>query len=101
MQQLRSHSLTSVFALAPFLALPAVAQAATVTNPLCSTEKVSFNPDNGSDIVVPAGFTVSGLASGLNAPTGIAFLGNSNKFQVFVLESGHRLPRNWNVQGKV
>ncbi len=100
MQQLRSHTLTSVFALAPFLALPAVAQAATVTNPLCSTEKVSFNPDNGSDIVVPAGFTVSVFASGLNAPTGIAFLGNSNKFQVFVLESGHGLPSICNDQTK-
>jgi glucose/arabinose dehydrogenase len=100
MQQLRSHTLTSVFALAPFLALPAVAQAATVTNPLCSTEKVLFNPDNGSDIFVPPGFTVSKFASGLNAPTGIAFLGNKNDFQVFVLESGHGLPSRCNDQSK-
>src|ERR1700746_142868 len=41
---------------------------------------------------VAAGFTASVFASGLNAPTGIAFLGNANNFQVFVLESGHGLP---------
>src|SRR5262249_10962134 len=31
------------------------------------------------------------FVSGLNFPTGIAFLGNSQNFQVFVLESGHGL----------
>jgi hypothetical protein len=48
---------------------PAAASAATVVNPLCPGEFVSFNPGQGEDIVVPAGFTVSVFASGLNAPT--------------------------------
>jgi hypothetical protein len=34
----------------------------------------------------------------LNAPTGVAFLGNSERFQVFVLESGHGLPSACNDQ---
>jgi glucose/arabinose dehydrogenase len=92
------HAFTAACAVAPFLALPAVAQAATVTNPLCSGESVLFNPDNGSDIVVPEGFKVSVFKSGLNAPTGIAFLGNSQKFKVYVLESGHGLPSVCNDQ---
>ena len=36
---------------------------------------------------------------GLNAPTGIAFLGNQNQFQVYVLESGHGLPSQCTEQG--
>jgi glucose/arabinose dehydrogenase len=98
MQFKRFHTLTSVFAVAPLLALPGVAAAATVTNPLCSGESVLFNPDQGQDIVLPTGFKVSVFASGLNAPTGIAFLGNSQSFQVFVLESGHGLPSVCNNQ---
>src|SRR5262249_20266756 len=35
--------------------------------------------------------TASVFVSGLNFPTGIAFLGDSQNFQVFVLESGHGL----------
>jgi hypothetical protein len=54
--------------------LPAVAEAATVANPLCPTETVLFNPGHGEDIVVPPGFKVSVFASSLNFPTGIAFL---------------------------
>jgi hypothetical protein len=77
MQTNRTHTLTAAFAFAPLLALPSVAAAATVTNPLCPHESVLFNPDQGQDIVLPAGFKVSVFASGLNAPTGIAFLGNS------------------------
>src|SRR3984893_35398 len=72
---------------------------ADVTNPLCPTEIVHFNPSNGQDIVVPTGFTVSVFKSGLNGPTGIAFLGNAKSFQVFVLESGHGLPSQCNEQG--
>src|SRR5713101_5378974 len=72
---------------------------ADVTNPLCPTEIVHFNPSNGQDIVVPKGFTVSVFKSGLNGPTGIAFLGNAKSFQVFVLESGHGLPSQCNEQG--
>jgi glucose/arabinose dehydrogenase len=98
MQVKRSHTLTAALAFAPLLALPTVAPAATVTNPLCSGESVLFNPDQGQDIVLPAGFRVSLFASGLNAPTGIAFLGNSQKFEVYVLESGHGLPSVCNDQ---
>src|SRR6266851_9121638 len=72
---------------------------ADVTNPLCPTEIVHFNPSNGQDIVVPTGFKVSVFKSGLNGPTGIAFLGNAKSFQVFVLESGHGLPSQCNEQG--
>ncbi len=88
----RTHTFTTALAFAPLLALPTVAAAATVANPLCPNNTAMFNPDNGKDIVVPEGFTVSVFASGLNMPTGIAFLGNSKKFQVYVLESGHGLP---------
>jgi glucose/arabinose dehydrogenase len=98
MQTNRTHTLTAAFAFAPLLALPSVAAAATVTNPLCPHESVLFNPDQGQDIVLPAGFKVSVFASGLNAPTGIAFLGNSQSFQVYVLESGHGLPSVCNDQ---
>src|SRR5258707_730519 len=80
--------------------LPAAAEAATVANPLCPRESVSFNPGNGEDIVVPQGFRVSVFASGLNFPTGIAFLlkGESREFEVYVLESGHGLPSRRNEQ---
>jgi hypothetical protein len=36
-------------------AFPAVAEAATVANPLCPRESVSFNPGNGEDIVLSQG----------------------------------------------
>src|SRR6516165_1029017 len=100
MQFKRSRGLTAAFTFALFLALPAVAQAATVANPLCPTEIALFNPDSGSDIVVPAGFTVSVFKSGLNSPTAIAFRGNSQNFEVYVLESGHGLPSVCNDQSK-
>ena len=80
------------------LTLPVAAEAATVANPLCPAETVSFNPGNGQDIVVPAGFRVSVFASGLNFPTGIAFLKTGAGFEVFVLESGHGLPSRCNEQ---
>jgi hypothetical protein len=99
MQPKRSHALSAAFAVAPLVALPTVATAATVTNPLCSGESVSFNPDQGQDIVVPAGFKVSVFTSHLNMPTGIAFRGDANHFEVFVLESGHGLPSRCNEQG--
>ena len=51
-----------------------------------------FNPTLPPSINLPPGFTASVFASGLNMPTGIAFLGNASSFQVFVLESGHGLP---------
>src|SRR6266852_280588 len=88
--------LTFVFALALFLMPPAFVAAATVENPICTNNTASFNPDNGQDIVVPRGFKVSVFATGLNFPTGIAFRGNQNSFEVFVLESGHGLPSRCN-----
>src|SRR5260370_11090861 len=99
MQLHRSHILTSVFSVAPFLALPAASEAATVANPLCPAETAIYAPGNGQDIVVPSGFQVSVFARGLNAPTGIAFLGNKNNFKVYVLESGHGIPSRCNEQG--
>ena len=75
------------------LALSGTAAAANVVaNPLCPVETAIYAPGTGQDINVPAGFTVSVFATGLNMPTGIAFLGNRKQFQVFVLESGHGLP---------
>ena len=50
---------------------------------------------------MPSGFQVSVFARGLNAPTGIAFLGNKNNFKVYVLESGHGIPSRCNEQGPV
>src|SRR5690242_20582777 len=100
MQLKHSHTLVAGFVLAPFLALPTVAQAATpvVANALCKVETAFYAPDQGQDINVPPGFKVSVFAKNLNMPTGIAFLGNSNKFEVYVLESGHGLPSICNDQ---
>jgi hypothetical protein len=70
------------------LMLSSIAVAGTAGNPLCPGEEVSFDPGNGEDIIVPAGFMVSVFAKGLNFPTGIAFRGNSRRFEVYVLESG-------------
>src|SRR4029453_2578964 len=70
--------------------------AATLSNPVCPSETVFFGPGNGQDIVVPAGFSVSVFAQGLNFPVGIAFKGNKNHFEVYVLESGHGLPSRCN-----
>jgi hypothetical protein len=85
--------------LAAFAAFPRPTLAAVVANPLCPAETAFFAPGNGENIKVLPGYTVSVFASGLNAPTGIAFRGNKNKFEVFVLESGHGLPSVCNEQG--
>ena len=81
-------------------AFPVFAEAAIVANPNCPAEVVTFNPGNGEDVIVPPGFKVSVFASGLNFPTGIAFLmkGESNEFEIYVLESGHGLPSRCNEQ---
>src|SRR6266853_2406588 len=97
--RLRFPIISIVFAAALGLTLPAVAEAAIVANPLCPTNTALFDPGNGQNIVVPPGYKVSVFASGLNMPTGIAFLGNSQHFQVYVLESGHGLPSVCNEQG--
>src|SRR6516225_919602 len=91
--------LTAALGVAPYLMSPIAAQAATVANPLCPVETAIFAPDQGQDIIVPQGFTVSVFKSGLNAPTGIAFAGNKNNFKVYVLESGHGIPSRCNEQG--
>jgi hypothetical protein len=62
-----------------------------VANPICTDNTANFNPTLPPSIVLPPGFSASVFAFGLNFPTGIAFLGNSQNFQVFVLESGHGL----------
>src|SRR5579884_211551 len=72
-----------------------------LANPLCPQETVLFNPGNGEDIVLPSGYKVSVFAKGLNFPTGIAFLGNRQRFAVFVLESGHGLPSRCNDETAV
>jgi glucose/arabinose dehydrogenase len=99
MQPYYPHPSRILFGLASLLMLPNLAAAATVANPLCPSETALFAPGNGQDVTVPPGFKVSVFASGLNAPTGIAFLGNKNQFQVYVLESGHGLPSQCNEQG--
>jgi hypothetical protein len=81
-------SLGGAIVIATALALPGVAVGATVGNPLCPGEEVLFNPGSGEDIAVPDGFAVSVFASGFNFPTGIAFLGNSHRFEIYILESG-------------
>src|SRR5229473_1804035 len=78
------------------LPLPTLATAQTRANPLCPGEDVFFNPGNGENIVVPPGFTVSVFKSNLNFPTAVAFRGNRDRFDVFVLESGHGLPSRCN-----
>jgi len=99
LRSLNRQLTNSLLALAILTTLPgAMAKAATVANPICPAETANFDPGNGGDIVVPAGFTVSVFAQGLNMPTGIAFLGNKNNFQVYVLESGHGLPSRCNEQ---
>src|SRR5437899_1699001 len=83
-----------LFALA--LTLPTLATAQTRGNPICAGEDVFFNPGHGENIVVPSGFEVSVFKSGLNFPTAVAFRGNRQRFEVFVLESGHGLPSRCN-----
>ncbi len=86
------------FLVALLLRLQPSPASADVHNPICPAEVVHFNPDNGQDIVVPPGFKVSVFKAGLNGPTGIAFLGDVRRFEVFVLESGHGLPSRCNEQ---
>ena len=74
------------------------ATAKTVANPLCADNTALYDPGNGEDIVVPPGYKVSVFKGGLNAPTGIAFRGNKEHFEVYILESGHGLPSVCNEQ---
>jgi hypothetical protein len=81
------------------LLLAPQAFAATVANPLCTNNTALFDPGSGQDIVVPQGYQVSVFKAGLNFPTGIAFRGDAQNFEVYVLESGHGLPSVCNEQG--
>ena len=102
MQLKRSLAVTAALAVAPFLTLPAVAANNVVANPICPDNTANFNPTLPPSIDLPPGFTASVFASGLNFPTGIAFLGDSQNFQVFVLESGHGLGGSrCNEQGSI
>jgi glucose/arabinose dehydrogenase len=93
--------LTAALVFAPILALPNIAAAQIVKNPLCPAETAIYAPGHAQDIVVPLGFQVSVFARGLNMPTGIAFLGNKSNFKVYVLESGHGIPSICNDQTKI
>src|SRR5215470_12536066 len=90
MELKRLHAVAAACALAPLLPLPAVANN-VVANPICTDNTANFNPTLPPSINLPPGFAASVFVSGLNFPTGIAFLGDSQSFQVFVLESGHGL----------
>src|SRR5437868_9280006 len=95
-------AITAACTVAPLVALPIVAEAAIVANPTpspqCGANTAFFNPTLPPNIVLPPGFTASVFAAGLNAPTGIAFRGDANNFEVYVLESGHGLPSVCNDQ---
>src|SRR5689334_9610200 len=91
MQVKRSLAFTAALAVTPFLSLTANAANNVVANPICPDNTANFNPTLPPSIVLPPGFTASVFVSGLNFPTGIAFGGDSQNFQVFVLESGHGL----------
>lgn len=73
------------------------AQASNVVgSPICEGEGVTYDPGSGQDVVVPTGYQVSVFARNLNFPTGIAFQGDKNNFQVYVIESGTGLPGRCN-----
>ena len=97
----RSGPVASVVALAALMSalLPANTGAQpsnTVGSPVCEGEGVTYNPGNGEDVAVPEGYSVSVFARDLNFPTGIAFSGSKDNFQVFVIESGTGLPGRCN-----
>jgi hypothetical protein len=91
MQVKRSLAFTAALTVTPLLSLTAVAANNIVANPICTDNTANFNPTLPPSIDLPPGFTASVFVSGLNFPTGIAFRGDSENFQVFVLESGHGL----------
>ena len=83
-------------ALVGMAAGPLSAWGQTRSNPGCvdpAGEAVFYNPGNGEDILVPKGYKVERFSKiDLNFPTGIAFVGNKDRFNVVVLESGTGLP---------
>jgi glucose/arabinose dehydrogenase len=101
LQQKRTSVIAVAFALAGIAAAPVAAWAQTKTNPNCLEESVFYNPGDGEDIVVPKGYKVEVFAKDLNFPTDVAFVGNKDKFQVVVLESGTGLPSRCNNNATV
>lgn len=93
------RSLSGGLALTSLLALSTIASAQVVKNPICPDNTAFFDPSLTPDITLPAGYKATVFASGLNAPTGIAFVGTKSSFKVYVLESGHGLPSVCNEQG--
>jgi glucose/arabinose dehydrogenase len=94
--QPRLSALSAALLLAGLGAAPMAAHAVILSNPICPANTANYSPGTGADIVLPPGFKVSVFAQGLNFPVGIAFKGNKNNFQVYVLESGHGLPSRCN-----
>lgn len=92
----KASSIAVALALAGMAAVPAVGWAQTKANPNCPDETAFYNPGQGEDIVVPRGFKVEVFARDLNMPTDVAFVGNKDRFQVVVLESGTGLPSQCN-----
>ena len=92
----RMSSIAVALALAGMAAVPMAGWAQTKSNPNCPAETVFYNPGHGEDIVVPKGFKVEVFARDLNFPTDVAFVGNKDRFQVVVLESGTGLPSRCN-----
>jgi glucose/arabinose dehydrogenase len=96
------NATTAILVIASSVATATAAQAAVVANPTpspqCAGNTAFFNPGLSPNIVLPPGFTASVFVAGLNAPTGIAFRGDANNFEVYVLESGHGIPSICNDQ---
>jgi len=65
-------------------------------NPNCPANVAFYNPGHGEDIALPKGYKVDVFAKDLNQPTGIAFVGSKDNFQVLVIESGKGLPGDCN-----
>jgi hypothetical protein len=87
--------LLTMFLLTGFVLSPQVASTDeagnTAVNLACPGYEVFFDPGNGEDILVPSGYQIEVFATGLNSPTGIAFRGTAQAFEVFVTEAGTRL----------
>jgi glucose/arabinose dehydrogenase len=94
-------SIAVALAVAGMAAVPVAGRAQEKANPVCPSERAHYNPGNGEDIAVPRGFKVEVFARDLNMPTDIAFVGNKDRFQVIVLESGTGLPSQCNDNTKV
>lgn len=92
----KMSSIAVALALAGMAAVPVAGWAQSKSNPNCPEETAFYNPGHGEDIVVPKGFKVEVFARDLNFPTDVAFVGNNDRFQVIVLESGTGLPSRCN-----